>query len=90
MKKKHRNNCNIITLLLLPFIYPFWFCMKKEKLRKSGYTVDKPDDFDYDNWGSIQTHGMWDVPIYYKYGKTYSYQELRKIMRENELNKNYY
>jgi len=45
------------------------YSIKKKNLRKQGSMVDKPHDYDLypGKYGSIQTHGWHDVPVYYKY-----------------------
>lgn len=48
---------------------------KKNNLRESGYIVDKPLDYNNDLYGSIKTHGFWDVKVYYKYGITYHLED---------------
>ena len=50
---------------------------KKNKLRKTGYIVDKPDDYHPDLY-SKTTRSCWDVTVYSKYGKSYSIEELYK------------
>ena len=59
--------------------YDFSFCncinRKKLKLKKSGYIVDRPRDFSYEKYGSIRTHGFWDVKVYYNYGSVYYLDE---------------
>mgnify|MGYP001171642995 CR=1 FL=1 len=44
---------------------------KKCHLRKNGYMVDKPNDYNSSKYGSTQTHGWHDVTVYYKYGSVW-------------------
>ena len=43
---------------------------QKKKLREQGSIVDKPADYDLypGKYGSLRTHGWYDVKVYYKYG----------------------
>tara|TARA_Y100000591_G_scaffold311155_1_gene314262 strand:- start:1563 stop:1805 length:243 start_codon:yes stop_codon:yes gene_type:complete len=63
---------------VLELVSSIFFCgiyIKKKKLRKSGYIVDKPKDYSKNNYGTIQTHYLGDVRIYYKYGKKLYFDE---------------
>lgn len=46
------------------------YSKKKKKLREQGAMVDKPADYDLypGKYGSLRTHGWYDVKVYYKYG----------------------
>jgi hypothetical protein len=68
-------DCNIdIMELTCPCLN---YSIKKKNLRKQGYMVDKPYDYDLypGKYGSIQTHGWYDVRIYYKYSSYYVLRE---------------
>ena len=52
-----------------------WFCLwhknyhkKKNNMRKSGYIVDRPVDYSPSKYGTLKTHGFFDVKVYYRYG----------------------
>jgi hypothetical protein len=52
-----------------------WFCVwrkkyhkKKYNMRNSGYILDKPIDYSPSKYGSLKTHGFFDVKVYYRYG----------------------
>ena len=52
---------------------------KKEKLRKTGYIVDFPSDFEtYSNGYSVYQRSIWNPPVYTRYGKTYTIEDVKK------------
>ena len=73
---------NIIRILCIRKIE------KKNKLRKSGYIVDFPDDYYTYPYGySNTTRSIWDPTVYSRYGKTYSYHDIvpkRKIRKRRK------
>lgn len=75
----------ILELLFIPLIIPFIPCIfcyryykKKYNLKKSGYIVDPPFDYHINphKYSVLQTHGILDVKIYTKYGRTYTIGEI--------------
>ena len=64
------------------------FCIrkyqKKNNLKKTGYTVDKPPNYNSNTYSKI-TRSCWDVTVYNKYGKKYTIEDINK---KYNLNKN--
>ena len=52
-------------------------------LKKSGYKVNKPKDYNGENYGYIKTHGIFDVGFYYKYGPKWVLEENGKVTYYN-------
>jgi len=69
------------------------FCIrkyqKKENFKKAGYIVDKPPNYNSNNYSKI-TRSWWDVTVYNKYGKRYSVEDINKMynLNINKSNKN--
>ena len=65
--KKEYNNKDVNILCCFQR-----YLKKKNNLKKSGYLVDKPFDYDPEKYGYIKTHNHFlDVGVYYKYGPVY-------------------
>ena len=72
----HDNEVKILfNNILCCFSWKEKYDKKKNNLRESGYIVDKPIDYKNNLYGSIKTHGFWDVKVYYKYGVTYHLED---------------
>lgn len=66
---------NVINNLFFCCLWKEKYDRKKNNLRESGYIVDRPNNYQNDLFGSIKSHGFWDVKVYYKYGITYNLEE---------------
>lgn len=66
---------HILSSCISCCIYHEKYSKKKNNMRESGYIVDLPIDYSSSEYGSIRTHGFWDVKTYYKYGLTYHLEE---------------
>ena len=57
---------------------------KKEKLRKSGYIVDFPNDFYTYPYGySVIRRSIWNPTVYTRYGKTYTIDDIKNMYNIN-------
>ena len=53
---------------------------KKVKFKKQGYIVDFPEDFyTYEYGYSVYQKNIWNPIVYTKCGKTYTFEEIKKI-----------
>ena len=75
--KISRGSCDIFEIgcPCLPY------SKKKKKLREQGAMVDKPADYNLypGKYGSLRTHGWYDVKVYYKYGPKWVMHEDGKL-----------
>ncbi len=66
------------------FKYLFICCQerdRKSRLKKAGYTINKPDDYHADLYSTYQRYPPFGVKVYTRYGRTYTVEEIRYYIK---------
>lgn len=70
------------------FIHLFICCFerdKRKKLKKSGYIVDRPSDYDHNLYSTYQRYPPFGLTVYTKYGRTYSVEEIQYYIKMKNI-----